>query len=140
MWCAKEIRVRRLCGENERAKHGEKESLDFVVTKKKKEKRKRERKKKEIERETHSWRFHLEQLDEREKKKGLRRTRCGGIIVKDHSFSGCFLFDLQRRVRYRRDLRRERCRGGTRRFIEPETQQHAEQHTAFRGDRTLSAL
>ena len=38
--------MRRLCGENERAKHGEKESLDFVVTKKKKRKKKKRKKQK----------------------------------------------------------------------------------------------
>lgn len=75
----------------------------------------------------------------KEKRKGYGR-RDTGMKMKDYSFSGCFLFGLQRRMQCRRGLRRKWCRGGTRRFIEPETQQHAEQHTTFRGDCTISAL
>ena len=70
-----------MCSENERAKWGEREPR-FVVTEKKERKKERkkrkekERKEIQVEREVHSWRFHLEQLDEREKKK--KRMGCGG--------------------------------------------------------------
>ena len=77
-----------------------------------------------------------------EKKRKERATAdaMNGMKMKDYSFSGCFLFGLKRRMQCRRGLHRKWCRGGTRRFIEPETQQHAEQHTTFRGDCTISTL